>query len=81
MTTPGATQSGLDSVADANPLDQQVDTIWQMAQASFSANGESIVLPLEYETLLSQNSIEELKSRLRYVHRSFILSSSNYVQC
>ena len=47
------------------PLDSQVDTIWQMALASFSANNESIVLPIEYEKLLSLETIEELKARLR----------------
>lgn len=52
-------------VAADKPLDQQVETIWQMALASFSANKESIVLPLEYEKLLSHDTIEELKARLR----------------
>jgi hypothetical protein len=71
MTSPGVTQVSSDAVTVASPLDHQVDTIWQMAQASFSANGESIVLPLEYEKLLSQNTIEELKARLGYDHLAF----------
>lgn len=52
-------------VAANKTIDPQVDTIWQMALASFSANNESIVLPLEYGKLLSPETIEELKARLR----------------
>lgn len=62
MASLGAMQS---IVAANKTFDSQVDTIWQMALASFSANNDSIVLPLDYAKLLSPEAIEELKARLR----------------
>jgi hypothetical protein len=56
---------GQTAIAAAKPFDHQVETIWQMALASFSANKDAIVLPLEYEKMLSDETIEELKARLR----------------
>ena len=60
-----ASQADQTGVLAGKPIDHQVETIWQMALASFSANKDSIVLPLEYEKLLSHDTIEELKARLR----------------
>jgi len=65
MASLQAVQADQAGLAAGKPLDIQVDTIWQMALASFSANKECIVLPLEYENLLSAATIEELKARLR----------------
>lgn len=65
MASAQAVSAGPSASAADKPLDDQVEIIWQMAVASFSANNESIVLPLEYENLLSPATIEELKARLR----------------
>jgi hypothetical protein len=57
-----ANQGGITTDKHADPL---VDTIWQMALASFAANNDQIVLPLQYAKSLSAGVVEELKARLR----------------
>jgi hypothetical protein len=80
MAPSEAVPAGQTIIATKNPVDPQVDTIWQMALASFAANNESIVLPLDYAKLLSPEVIEELKVRLRYVHLTFTSSLANMCQ-
>jgi hypothetical protein len=57
--------AGIAGIVTNKSVGSQVDTIWQMALASFSANNESIVLPLDYAKLLAPKVIEELKVLLR----------------
>jgi len=65
MASSEAVPAGLAGIVTNKPVGSQVDTIWQMALASLSANDESIVLPLDYAKLLAPKVIEELKVRLR----------------
>jgi len=45
--------------------EDQVEVIWQMGCASFSSNNSELRLPLDMATQLSDDSINELKVRLR----------------
>jgi hypothetical protein len=65
MAPSEALPAGIAGIVTNKSVGSQVDTIWQMALASFSANNESIVLPLDYAKTLDPKAIEELKVRLR----------------
>jgi HMG (high mobility group) box len=65
--------------------EDQVEVIWQMGCVSFSSNNNELRLPPDMATQLSDDSIKELKVRLRCddhcIIRIFANSSSLYLGC